>query len=152
MVQESEGIVSNSNDTLITKEDLVLIAAFESSFSTSYTNIVQSVYLISRIIERSTGTKLFTFEHNSWGPQCEEIFYVIKDIEKKEIILTTEDSNGFYKTFHITKSGYNLRLKRLKLLSRKDLQLLKKLLSTINDFTYLEKIEYIKREFSEIVK
>ncbi|EMO55238.1 hypothetical protein [Leptospira noguchii] len=134
----------------ITKEDLILIASSLKSFSNSYTDIVQVTFLISKTLEKFLQNPLFIFIHDPWGPHCKDIFNTLKELEKQKLITTTEDCYGLSKTFHITKLGYSIALKGKNLMSRYDKNSIKKLSSIINDFTYLEMIAYIKRNFSEI--
>ncbi|WP_061256881.1 hypothetical protein [Leptospira interrogans] len=144
-----EALTAGSNQKIITKEDLVLIASCFRSFSNSYTDIVQITFLLSKALEKSSQNSLFNFIYDSWGPHCNDIFYILQELEKQKLIETIEGSNRLYKTFHITKLGYSTTSKKLKLISRYERNSIKKLSSVINDFTYLKMIAYIKLNFPE---
>ncbi|QOI52586.1 hypothetical protein Lepto1489_14790 [Leptospira interrogans serovar Bataviae] len=127
----------------------MLIASCFRSFSNLYTDIVQITFLLSKVLEKSIQNSLFNFSSDSWGLHCNDIFYILQELEKQKLIETIEGSNGLYKTFHITKLGYSTTSKKLKLISRYERNSIKKLSSVINDFTYLKMIAYIKLNFPE---
>ncbi|EKR55101.1 hypothetical protein LEP1GSC105_2550 [Leptospira interrogans str. UI 12758] len=125
------------------------LASCFRSFSNSYTDIVQITFLLSKALEKSSQNSLFNFIYDSWGPHCNDIFYILQELEKQKLVAITEDRSGLYKTFHIMKLGYSIASKKLKLISRYERNSIKKLSSVINDFTYLKMIAYIRLNFPE---
>ncbi|WP_061243409.1 hypothetical protein [Leptospira interrogans] len=144
-----EALTAGSTQKIINREDLVLIASSLRSFSNSYTDIVQITFLLSKVLEKSIQNSLFNFTSDLWGPHCNDIFYILQELEKQKLVTTTEDRSGLYKTFHMTKLGYSIASTKLKLISRYEKNSIKKLSSVINDFTYLKMIAYIKLNFPE---